>query len=171
MLPRSRARFTKGFQHPPHPHQPFLPATRGLRTKTFLKHLLEQQQLLSAIVGDHAAGGAPEQESPAPLPTDVCETAAREPTFPSQPQTVIHVLPAGQSQLPTEHHMICSDIRSAPDSPSASPFHACGLHHSTPCRRLAGKQVVESRELLFSYKIFFGGLVPSVSNRREGEAA
>lgn len=94
-----------------------------------------------------------ESESPVSPPADVCETTAQEPTFPSQPQTVIHVLPAGQSQLPTEHHMICSDIRSARDSPSASPFHACGLHHSVPW--LTSKQVVQSQELLFSYNFFF----------------
>lgn len=52
-------------------------------------------------------------EPPASLQAGVYETAAPEPTFPLQPQTVIHVLSAGQSQRPTEHHMIRSDIRSA----------------------------------------------------------
>lgn len=95
-----------------------------------------------------------ESKSPASLPADAYETAAQEPTFPSQPQTVIHVLPAGQSQLPTEHHMICSDIRSGRDSPSASPFHACGLHHSAPW--LAWKQVIQSQAVVFfSQNIFW----------------
>lgn len=63
------------------------------------------------------------------------------------------MLPAGQSQLPTEHHMICSDIRSGRDSPSASPFHACGLHHSAPW--LAWKQVIQSQAVVFFFTKYF----------------
>lgn len=117
------------------PSTPTLPpGFPNARNKDLLEALTGAAASLSDCLGPRSRRG-PEQgksESPASPPADVYETTAQEPTFPSQPQTVIHVLPAGQSQLPTEHHMICSDIRSARDSPSASPFHACGLHHS-PC--------------------------------------
>lgn len=107
-------------------------------------------------------------EPPASPQADVWETVAQEPTFPSQPQTVIHVLSAGQSQLPTEHHMICCDIRSARhDSPSASLFHTRGLHHlgalSLPLSRW-----YRIRNCCFLTK-YFCGLISSVSNRRKNK--
>ena len=78
------------------------------------------------------------------------------------------MLSAGQSQLPTEHHMICCDIRSARrDSPSASLFHTRGLHHlgafSSPLSRW-----YRIRNCCLLTKYFFG-LISSVSNRRKNK--
>ena len=120
----------------------------------------------------HAAGGGPgaEQirEPPASPQADVWETAAQGPTFPSRLQAVIHVLSAGQSQLPTEHHMICCDIRPARrDGPSASLVRTRGWHHwgafSSPLGRW-----YRIRNCCFLTK-YFSGLISSVSNRRKNK--
>lgn len=121
------------------------------------------QQCASELHSRSGSGAGQIGEPPASPQGDVYEPVAGEPTFPLQPQTVIHVLSAGQSQLPTQHHMICCDIRSARrDSPSAGPFHTHRLHH-LGAFRLHLSRWYRVRNCCFLTRIF----LPSVSSRRK----